>query len=128
MSANFSTRNHPIISSYIVLMTNIEDKAVVDGVDCVDIKSINYEYMKEYMKLRCSHVWGLKLDKGVLYPVEVTLPIEQNLDGWATIHKSHKMFDGVSANHYEFGREKLIAALAQTFTAPINQKGLVAVL
>ena len=59
MSANFSTRNHPIISSYIVLMTNIEDKAVVDGVDCVNIKGINYEYMKEYMKLRCSHVWGM---------------------------------------------------------------------
>lgn len=124
MSTNLTNRNHPIVSSHIVMMTHVEQQEAVNGVDYVKIKQINYDYMRDYMKLGTSFVWGLKLQDGALFPVEVVLPIQQDLDGWVAIHKSHKMFDDMPSNPREFAKQRINQALAAMFTTSITQKSL----
>ena len=116
-----------ILRSFIVITSNFPAEVETDGVDCVTVNSINYGYLKDYMELQKSFVWGLTLDSGGFYPVELTLPIRQDLDGWVAISKSHIMFDAEGiTNPREFAKERLIEKLALTYPTPITQKSLTA--
>lgn len=123
MKINHNRAN--IVRSNIVVVTNIDAQVKTDGVDIVITRGINYAYLKQYMELRSSFVWGLKLEGGVFYPVEIVLPITQDLDGWVAINKTHVMFDEEGAtNPREFAKERLIHALATVYPQPVEENGL----
>lgn len=128
MSSSFNKKAYPIISSYIVIMTHVEktSKGGVEGIDYVPIREVNYKALNESLKAGHSYIWGLKRDEGLLYPVEITTPVQEDLDGYGIIHKSHKMFENVETNHRELARKNLVNALAATFTMPTTQKVLAA--
>lgn len=114
-----------ILQSNIVIVTNINTQVKADGVDVVITRGINYDYMKTYMEMRTSHVWGLKMEAGVFYPIEITLPIRRDLDGWVAISKSHVMFNEAGiTNPYEYAQKRLVEALAAVYPQPIVENGL----
>lgn len=107
-----------IISENIVIMTVATAVNKIKDVDCIVINSINYTSLMEYIDLESAYVWGIKYnDQGLLKTIDLTNPIQRDLDGYGIIHKSHKMFAGSTAgkNPIQFAKEHLTKCIEDAY-------------
>lgn len=119
-----STNRGPIFVEYIVIMASATPQEEVSGVDYVQRRGMNYDYLKELMQLKSSHMWGLKIIEGVMQPVELSLPLDRtlNLDGFSSIYKGHKIFQNAEAgdDHHQIAKAHLVKSLEAVFPNPIT--------
>ena len=119
-----SINRGPIFVEYIVIMASATPQEEVSGVDYVQRRGVNYDHLKKLMQLNNSHLWGLKIVEEIMQPVELSLPLDKNLnlDGFACIHKGHKIFDGaeVDDDHHQIAKSHLIKSLEAVFPEPIT--------
>lgn len=112
-----------IITEFSVIMVNADAQKEIPYVDCLKIPQVNYSYLEQSMKVDGSYFWGLRIEKGVIQTVDLTLPLTKDLDGFAVIHKSNKIFrEAGDVDHYEFGKAHVIKSVATIFPESIAEK------
>lgn len=120
--SNYNIERESIIVEFSVIMANIDPQEEAPYVDYIKIQSVDRALLEQHLKSGISHFWGLKVEDGVMHPVDLALPLPKNLklDGFATMNKANKIFrEAGDADHYEFGKAHIVKSLAVIFPEPI---------
>lgn len=108
------------MSEFFVVAAVVPVENEVKGLSHYTIRDFSATSLKKYVELDCSYVWGMKYNKeGLLKLVELTNPIQSDLDGHAVIHKSHKIFNklGHDLNSIQIAKEQLQECIDIAYTS-----------